>query len=414
VLGTPPSPPLNLPSAGTPPSSGLVRRLHSSSFLCRVMVMALRLVLLFATLPLVSGCLGRSAPLPLWFGHVATLSGPNKETGESATRGIRLAVEDINKDLDQGVGRPFKVIHSDARGKLEAFEAEAVRLVTINRVSFLLGGTTAEEVERLDRARVPVLTPAGHQTRALSESVYFTGLTPEVHGKTLARFAAQELDAATVLVLQDERPEGALESADAFIRELPVALAKKDAKAVSVVRKLRFGKDAKLSDLNKLLAEQIQKESIKAVLFAGKAEDLRELGELPVPLLFAGDDGSARTLLAQRPGSKDVYMVTAFVTDADTPRAADFAKRYKKEFSEEADVHAALAYEGMKLLYEAICQSKDSLTVQRIKEELAKVKDYAGLTGALSFAEDRQLRRPAFVVRLTGGAVKTAKRYPAG
>jgi branched-chain amino acid transport system substrate-binding protein len=376
--------------------------------------MILRLVLAFATLPFVSGCFGRSAPPPLWFGHVATLSGPNKEAGESATRGIRLAVAEINNDPDQGAGRPFKVIHSDARGKLEAFEAEAVRLVTINRVSFLMGGTTAEEVERLDRARVPVLTPAGHQTRALSDSVYFTGLSPDVQGKTLARFAADELDAKAVLVLQDERHEGALESTEAFARELPAAVAKKDAKAVAIVRKLRFGKDVKLSELTKPVAEQIQKESIKAVLFAGKAEDLRELGELPVPLLFAGDDGSARTPLAQRPTSKDIYLVTAYVTDTDMPRAADFAKRYKKEFSEDADVHAALAYEGMKLLYEAICQSKDSLTVQRIKEELAKLKDYAGLTGALSFAEDRQLRRPAFVVHLTAGAMKTAKRYPAG
>jgi branched-chain amino acid transport system substrate-binding protein len=161
------------------------------------------------------------------------------------------------------------------------------------------------------------------------------------------------------------------------------------------------------------LPEQIQKDAIKVVLFAGKAEDLRELGELPVPVLFAGDDGSSRTLLAQRPPSKDLYLVTAFVTDAEAPRAAEFAKRYQKEFSEEADVHAALAYEGMKLLFEAICQSKDSLTLVRIKEELAKVKDYAGLSGALAFTEDRQLRRPAFVLRLTGGAVKTAKRYPA-
>jgi branched-chain amino acid transport system substrate-binding protein len=376
------------------------------------MLMSLRLLPL-VVLPLLSGCLGRAAPPPIWCGHVATLSGADKEAGESATRGIRLAVEDINKDPDQGFGRPIKVIHSDAHGSLEAFEAEAVRLVAINRVSFLVGGNTAEEVERLDRARVPVLTPSGYQSRALSDAVYFTGLAPATHGKTLARFAAQELDAGSVLVLQDERRDEAQLSVEAFVRELPLALAKKDAALTTQIRKQRFGKDGKLSELAKKLPEEIQKEKIKVVLYAGKADDLRELGELPVPLLFAGDDGSARTLLGQRPASKNVYLVTAFVTDSDTPRAVDFAKRYKAAFSEDPDVHAALAYEGMKLLYEALCQSKEALTVVRIKEELTKLKDFAGLTGALAFAEDRQLRRPAFVVRLADGSVKTAKRYPA-
>src|SRR5207248_5323837 len=86
-----------------------------------------------------TGCTGRT-PAPIWVAHVATLSGPDKDAGEAAAHGIRLAVEEINKDPSAGVGRPFKVIRSDARGKAEGFEAEAVRLAAINRVAFLLGG----------------------------------------------------------------------------------------------------------------------------------------------------------------------------------------------------------------------------------------------------------------------------------
>jgi branched-chain amino acid transport system substrate-binding protein len=372
--------------------------------------MPLRLLLALTVVAGLSGCTGRGTPPPIWCGQVATLSGPDKEPGESASRGIRLAVEEFNKDLDQGPGRPLKVIHSDAHGKLEAFEAEAVRLVAINRVSFLLGGTTPEEVERLDRARVPVLTPSGYHSRNLSESVFFTGLPPATHGKVLAHFAATELKINNVLVLQDERRDEAQESVEAFAREL-TALARKDGKA-AVVRKVRFGKDVKVSDLAKKLPEQLDKDT-RAVLFAGQADDLRELGTLAVPVLFAGDDGSMRTLKVRQPAGKDLYLVTAFVADADTPRAAEFVKRYKAAFSEDADVHAALAYDAMKVLYDAMTQSKDSLTVVRIKEELTKLKDVAGLTGALSFTEDRQLRRPAFVVQLTGGTAKTVKRYAA-
>ena len=45
--------------------------------------------------------------------------------------------------------------------------------------------------------------------------------------------------------------------------------------------------------------------------------------------------------------------------------------------------------------------------------ELAKLKDFPGLTGPLTFGEDRQLRRPAFVMRVENGQVKTEKRYAA-
>ena len=359
-------------------------------------------------LVLLSGCTGR-APAPIWIAHVATLSGPDKEAGEAAARGVRLAVEEINKDPGSGVGRPFKVIHSDARGKPEGFEAEAVRLAAINRVAFLLGGNTPEEIERLDRAHLPVLTPCGARTRNLSDAVYFTGLSPAQRGKGLARFAVQDLGLDNFLLVQDERRTDLLETAEAFTREV---LTKKDGKTATV-RVLRLDKDAKAGDLSQRLREPLEKSTAKAVVFVGKVEELRELGTMSVPVLVAGDDVSARVLQLNKPRSKELYFITAFAADIDAPKAVEFAKRYKAAFSEEADVHAALAYDAMKLLHEATVRSKDSLTLPGIREELVKLKDLPGLSGPLSFTAERQLLRPAFVVRLDEAGVKTVKRYPA-
>src|SRR5437763_1492222 len=96
------------------------------------------LALLAAALCL-PGCSGSAPPPPILLGHVATLSGPDRKAGQSAARGIRLAVMEANKDPNKGAGRPVKVIHTDTLGTLDAFEAEAVRLVTINRTAALLG-----------------------------------------------------------------------------------------------------------------------------------------------------------------------------------------------------------------------------------------------------------------------------------
>src|SRR5262249_30687318 len=125
-----------------------------------------------------AGCSGDSAPPPVYLGHVATLSGPDKYPGEQAMRGIRLAVQEQNARAQPQNQRPLIVRHTDTQGKLEAFEGEAVRLATINKVVALFGGTTPDEVTRMDRARVPILTPLGQRTPGMSDLVFCMGLSP--------------------------------------------------------------------------------------------------------------------------------------------------------------------------------------------------------------------------------------------
>src|SRR5579862_2268645 len=293
------------------------------------------------------GCAGRSTPSPIVLGHVATLNGPDKQAGEAAARGIRLAVEEINKDSEKALGRPVAVIHSNARGS-DAFEAEAVRLVAINRVWALLGGTSPDEVKRLDRAHAPLLTPLGSKVRNVSDGVFYTGLAPEQHGKVVAQFAALDLGVPQLLIVQDERQEESAEIADAVAREFVAVWAKKDSQTVPVVRRLQLGKDSKSTNLAKAIQEQtkVRGQGPSAVVLAGQADDLRELGPLAVPLLFAGEPANAPALTAMRRAGQVMYHVTPFVSDADAPRTVEFASRYRKAFHADADVPAALAYEG--------------------------------------------------------------------
>src|SRR5262249_3811960 len=156
------------------------------------------------------------APPPIVVGHVALQSGPDRDAGEHASRGITLAVKEFNKGAE-APERPVVVPHTDTRGQPEAFEAEAVRLVNVNKAVALLGGTSAAEVEALDKARVPVVTPSGLRTSKMSDVVFLVGLSPAAQGKALARFAAEELpEAPGVVILADDRREEALRLADAF------------------------------------------------------------------------------------------------------------------------------------------------------------------------------------------------------
>jgi ABC-type branched-subunit amino acid transport system substrate-binding protein len=371
-----------------------------------------------------AGCGGRTVPLVAVVGNVGTLSGADKDGGEQAARGIRLAVRQVN---GQG-GQTFTVIHTDARGQLEAFEAEAVRLVTVNRVSALIGGTTADEVERLDRARAVVVGLTGARTRAMSDFVFLTGLSPAARGRALARQGAAPLSQASaalgagpglgplgaaaaltlsratatrIAVLVDERREENVQAADAFAKELAAA-------GVPTPALRRYAKDAELDPLLK----RVQGEKPGAVLVAAAPEAVRRLrGVLPgVPVLFAGGGDGLRALQAHPETQSGIYLATTFVRDAHPPRARAFIKDYKALFNEEPGPAAALAYESAGLLFRALQRTEGQPDRDALRRELQELQDVPGLFGPLNFGPGQVLRRPAFVVRLANGRPVLVRR----
>src|SRR5713226_7746845 len=116
------------------------------------------LVLLLSAFPL-AGCSSRSAPEQILIGHIAPLDQP---AGAHAKQGILLAVEEINEG-DKVGGQKAAVVHVDSHGDGAIAQAEAVRLVTINKVVGLLLDAEPGRIERiakeLEPYSVPVVTP---------------------------------------------------------------------------------------------------------------------------------------------------------------------------------------------------------------------------------------------------------------
>ena len=102
---------------------------------------------------LAAGC-GGKAPQPIRIGHLAPLSGPDRAAGEHARQGTQLAVEEWNADEANGPGRKVAVLHVDAHED-EAAQAEAVRLLSVNRVVALIAGPDGALAETAARAAGP-------------------------------------------------------------------------------------------------------------------------------------------------------------------------------------------------------------------------------------------------------------------
>jgi ABC-type branched-subunit amino acid transport system substrate-binding protein len=67
----------------------------------------------------------------------------------------------------------------------------------------------------------------------------------------------------------------------------------------------------------------------------------------------------------------------------ENPKYKEFKRQYEKRFGQAPDTYAAHAYDGMNMLIDAI--EKAGLNRARIRDELAKVKHYDGVTGKKEF-----------------------------
>jgi ABC-type branched-subunit amino acid transport system substrate-binding protein len=172
------------------------------------------------------------------------------------------------------------------------------------------------------------------------------------------------------------------------------------------------------------MAKDVQAHAPRTILVLGTAGDclqlraaLRKAGvDSSVPFLFGGGEDSLTALAASGPPAEGIYAVTTFCLDSHSPRALEIARNlpraqtflttYQARFGEAPDAHAALAYDGVRFLFEAMRAAR-GFDGEKVEEQLSGLQnDFETLTGPLP-------RRPAFLVQIKGGRPELLEMYPA-
>jgi branched-chain amino acid transport system substrate-binding protein len=80
-----------------------------------------------------------------------------------------------------------------------------------------------------------------------------------------------------------------------------------------------------------------------------------------------------------------------------------FVHSYRQRFGNlTPDAHAALAYDALRFLVEAI-QRAGSTEGPKLREALAATKNFVGVTGIISMDRERNAVKPAVVLKLEDG-----------
>ena len=276
-----------------------------------------------------------------------------------------------------------------------------------------------------DHVKAPILTFHGHPVPGASNQVFYLGMTPTRQGEVLAKGVAEMAKAQRVIIVQDERRAEATALAEAFQKTLADDAAKKPAGSGATIVTVRFGKDANWIEI----LDRIQTPAPQAVVFAGAVQDFNAWLRKPrlcifrwtiCRVLFASAQPTARSVSVRSRGrceNVSVDLATAFYADPASDKIQAFLKAFREMPAKtEADVNAILACTtGLRHVGrgDEAKIAAPQVTPERIREELAKTKEFPGLTGPLTITAERQMQRPLFVMRWQNGVPTTlVKAFP--
>jgi branched-chain amino acid transport system substrate-binding protein len=333
-------------------------------------------------------------------GMYGSLTGDGASFGQSSREGTELAVEEINNGGGVLGGRKFQLLVEDDQSRPEEASSAVTKLITQNRVVAVLGEVASRRslaaAPVAQKFQVPMITPASTNERvtAIGDYIFRVCFIDPFQGEVLAKFAYNDLRARKVAIMKDISQDYSVGLTDA-VTEHFTRLGGAVIPAVSY-----SGGD---SDFKAALTN-IRSARPDALFVTGYyseaaiiARQARELG-MKMPIL--GGDGWVGDALANgREALNNSFISNHYSGDNPDPIVQNFVSAYRKKFGREPDAIAALAYDAVKVLADALNRAKTT-EGPKVRDALAAT-DLPGVTGRLKMNAQRNVDKPAVIQEVT-------------
>lgn len=361
-----------------------------------------------------SSILAFSASNDINIGAVFPMTGPIATFGQESVNGIKLALETINK---AGVkGRKINLIIEDNKGEpLES--ANAVRkLIDVDKVSAILGSVASSNTLAgapiAQKAQVPLLTPASTNEKVTMTGDYVsrTCFTDNFQGVVMAKFAFNTLKKKKAAIIIDNSSD--------YSKGLSKVFTETFKKLGGEIIEKTFSYVQKDTDFRSLL-RKVKRSKPDVIYLPGYYTEvgliLRQAKSLRLTVPFLGGDGwdsPKLQELAGKEGIKGNYISSHFSPDDSDPAVQKFVADYKKKYKIRPGAMAALGYDGILVLAEAIAQTKN-VNRKEIKLAINSIKNFKGITGNITIDKNRNAIKNAVVLETTSkGNIFTQKVSP--
>ncbi len=338
------------------------------------------------------------------------LSGNVASYGESMSKGIEMAVDEINKN--GGVdGKKFDVVKVD--NKSEAAEATngIIKLTSQDKVTAVIGaatsGNTVAQAQIANDTKTVLIAPGGTSpTVTVDEKgkvrpfVFRTSFIDPFQGTVAANFAVDTLKIKDAAIFADNSSDYAKGLSDAFQETFEAAGGKIVAEEAYV---------AKDTDFRATLT-RIKAKNPSFIFIPGYYEEVglivkqaRELG-IEVPLVGAdGWDSPKLVDLAGAEALNNTYLINHYSSEDPDEKVQKFVTAFKEKNNGEApNAFNALGYDTVYFLADAV-ERAGSTDSSKIQEELAKTKDLSLVTGVVTIDENHHPIKTATILEYKDG-----------
>lgn len=380
------------------------------------MIAFILIILLAATLA--AGCGSNPASTPasetIKIGFLGDLTGTVAMYGKPTLVGMKMAAEEIN--AAGGVnGKKVEIVEADNRGDKQEGASVTQKFITRDKVVAVVGdpttGITKVAAPIAQKAEVVLLSAGATGTGVveLGDYVFRNTLLDTVAIPALIDYFTQTMNYKKVAVVTSVDNDFSVGLTQVF----------KDAikdKDITIVA------DEKIKDGDKDFSGQVT--NIKAtnpeiIFFSGYYTEgslfMKEVRKQGMKVNMFGGDGLYSPTLIELGGEalEGSMVYVGFSPEQPTPETAKFIETFKaKNNGQIPGLFETQGYDAVMILAEAMKRA-NSIDPKVFKAEVAKTKDFKGVSGTITFRDNREpVKSPVYLLEVSGGKFTLKTKVP--
>jgi branched-chain amino acid transport system substrate-binding protein len=358
---------------------------------------------------LLSACNTQGNDNKVRIGVFMSTTGTTANFGISSVNGIKMAADEIN--AAGGInGKQVELLVQDDRSDASEAATIVTKFVTQDMVHAVIGEVASSRsiaaAPIAQNAKIPMLTPSSTNPEVTKKGdfIFRSCFIDPYQGAAIAQFAAKTLGAKTAAIMVDRKNDYST-GLEKVINE---TFTRFGGKIVATQSYQEGDQDfnAQLTSLKGanpevlfvpgyyndvgLIAKQARDKGITVPLIGGDGWDSEQLYKI---------GGTALN------GSYFTNHYSPFDTD---PRVVKFVNDYKQRYNSTPDALAATAYDAANIMFDAIKRSK-SLSGPDIRDALAATNAFPGVTGTVTFNQNRDAVKPIVMIEIKPGGTYAVK-----
>jgi len=336
-------------------------------------------------------------------GNVGPLTGGAATYGISVRNAAELAIKEAN-DAGEIPGVTLEFLAEDSEGDWSKAANAFSKLIDQDKVNVIVGAVLSSETAAggpitMD-GKVPSISPTSTATDLTVGNPYLFRNCPsdDVQASQLAEYAVEELGLSKFAILYTNNDYGV--ALKETFEETAGSLAE-----VVAIEAFMDGDEHFRPQLT-----SIQQKHPDAIFIAGYYTEAAKIAQQAVEqgldVQILGADGFYSPVLLQigEDAVEGAIFTAAFFSGDPSPAVQAFVSNYEETYGEEPDMFAALGYDAARMVIEVI--KSNGTEREQIREGLAGMKDFPGITGLTSIDEEGDTLKEILILQVEDGDFK--------